>query len=131
MSKQWYGSLQNRMMERGVVGQPVPTIGMGVTMFGYSDRHAGTISTVEYIAKDRYRIGVQRDKATVIKGSIQDGSAEYEYTAQPDGYVTYYQQDKQGMWSQVYLNDATGRWKKREGAGLRIGERDEYYDPSF
>lgn len=131
MSKQWYGSFQNRLMERSVIGQPEPEVGMGATTLHYSDRHACTISEVHYLGNDRYRIGVQRDEAKVIKGSCQDGSAEYQYTPRPEGYVSFFQQDKKGVWKAVRLNEATGRWKNAGTEGLRIGDRDEHYDPSF
>lgn len=130
MSKVWYGSLQNRLSERAVIGQPVPMIGMGATVFMYSDRHACTIVEVINLPGGRYRVGVQRDNAKVIKGSCMDGSAEYEYSPNAEAGINYFQTDKEGRWTEVYKSCETGRWKKAS-SGLAIGYRNEHYDPSF
>jgi hypothetical protein len=44
MSK-WYGSVNNRIMERGKSADPI-TVGMGVTEFFWSDRHAYEVTQV-------------------------------------------------------------------------------------
>lgn len=131
MSNVWYGSLTNRISEMAVKGQPEPVIGMGATITGYSDRHAATIIAVEKLKGDRFRIVVQQDTATRTDNKGMCESQNYTFTANPNGSKSTYQQDGKGRWRQAYLNEATGRWKMVDGSGLRIGERDEYYDFSF
>ena len=41
----WYGSLQNRLMEQGKDAEEI-TVGMGVTEFFWSDRHAYEVTQV-------------------------------------------------------------------------------------
>jgi hypothetical protein len=121
-----YGNLMNRLMEGK---QPVePEVGMGATMTSYSDRHAGTI--IEKLANGV--IAVQEDKAKRIDNNGMSDSQSYEYTANPNGAISYFRKNKDGRWVQVYLNSATGRWKIFDGGnGLRLGERDKFYDFSF
>ena len=129
MSK-WYGNLQNRMMEQMVTGQPKVEVGMGATILAYSDRHAATI--VEWDEKSRIAI-VQLDKATLDNkdGKGIYGSQNYTFERDENGTKYTYRQSKEGYWHEVYKNAKTGRWKKLDGKGLRIGDRDHYYDPSF
>lgn len=128
------GSVINHLHSRGVIGEPTPVVGMGVTILGWTDRHAGTIHKVEEVTSKRYRyvIEISQDHARVVSGSCQDGSAVYEYTPQPEAHRSIYRKNRQtGLWEGAYRDVETGRLKKSGGNGLRIGERDEYYDPSF
>jgi len=53
------------------LNEPEPTVGMGVTMLSWSDRHAGTI--VEVNMKKRY-IAITEDDATRIDNNgISEG----------------------------------------------------------
>lgn len=120
------GSLVNHLYSRGVIGQPEPEIGMGATMLLWSDRHAGTV-----VSWDGKVLGVQRDNPEIVSGHGNDGSAKYEYKPNPSGPVYYFRREPDGRWMHVRKNPETGRWNKSGGYGLKIGVRDEHYDPSF
>lgn len=122
-------SVMNHLYSRGVVGQPVPTVGMGATELCWTDRHALTIVEVVVKKGEVERIATTRDTASVIRGSGHDGSAEYAYTSNIDGARQWWRIGKKGLWEGIHQRD--GRWRKTNGSGLRIGERNEYRDPSF
>jgi hypothetical protein len=122
------GSVTNHLYSRAVIGQPVPTVGMGATILGWTDRHAGTI--VEVIKGGKY-IAVTRDRAKRIDKNGMSEMQEYAYTSDPDGAKHWFKQEKDGRWSSVTQNSETGRFKKDQSEGLRIGVRDSYYDYSF
>lgn len=128
-------SVMNNLLSRAVIGEPRPVVGMGCTLLGWTDRYAGTIHKVTEVGGSTvtlYLIEVSRDYSRVISGSTQDGSAEYAYTPRPEGMrITYRKNKKTGFWEKVRRNPNTGKWCKTNGKGLRIGERDEYRDPSF
>lgn len=121
------GSLMNHLYSRMTIGAPAPVVGMGATLLAWTDRHAATV--IEVCADGKIR--VQEDTAKVVKGSTYDGSAEYEYSANPAGHVTTFRPTKSGGWEAVHFSAETKRWKKTGGNGLRIGSRDEHRDPSF
>lgn len=141
------GSLVNHIHSRGVIGQPSLTIGMGATELLWTDRHALTIVEIVVAgpggkgecvwtgdaiqASDVKRIATTSDKTKVVRGSGHDGSAEYEYTSDMDGHRSWWAVGRDGLWKSVRRNEATGRWVSAGERGLRIGERDEYRDPSF
>lgn len=138
-------SLVNHLYSRAVIGQPEPVVGMGATVLSWTDRHAATIVSVgtqRFKGKDLVAIVVQEDRATVVKGSCHDGSAEYEYAANPDGWRNEFVRGDDGKWFQVGRNIlrydefdkpvfSSRLSVKKNGPGLRIGERQEHYDPSF
>lgn len=124
------GSVINHLHSRATLGQPEPTVGMGATILLWTDRHAATIRNVLYIG-GKLAVQVTRDRATVVKGSAHDGSAEYEFETTPDGHLDTFAFNGT-TWEQYHVNPETKRWNKaKSGRGLRIGERDEYRDPSF
>jgi len=124
------GSLINRLQERMVVGAPTPTVGMGVTMNSYSDRHPGTIIKVEKSGKGLI-ITVQEDNAKRIDNNGISESQEYEYTPNLQGAIYFYKQKEPNTrWVKMYLNPETNRLNKTCG-GIYLGEREEYYDFSF
>lgn len=126
------GSLINHLHSRQVIGQPMPKVGMGATVLMWTDRCAATI--VEVVSKadgSVDRIAITDDSNTVTKGSGHDGSAEYAFTSNMDGHRTWYRTGADGLWQQTRHNPVTNRWTKAGGAGLRIGARDQYRDPSF
>jgi hypothetical protein len=127
------GSVINNLCSRAVIGEPRPKVGMGATMLLWTDRNAGTISKVEEVTSKRYQylIEVQEDLATVVAGSTQDGSADYEYSPRPDALPYLFAKVRDsGFWIMVRRNES-GRLVKAGGRGLRIGERETYRDPSF
>ena len=124
------GSIVNHLHSRAVIGQPEPAVGMGATMLLWSDRCACTIINVQQV-RGKTIVTVQTDRATVTAGSSHDGSAVYSYARNPQGSEHHFRREDDGRWQQVVINRQTGRWGKASGRGLRIGERDEYRDPSF
>lgn len=129
------GSLINHLCSRATIGQPVPEVGMGATMLLWTDRHAATISKVEDLSSKRWRhqIEVQADIATVVEGSSHDGSASYVYRPNAKAGVHIFRSERDGgQWCEVRANDKGNMVLCNGGGrGLRIGEREEYRDPSF
>lgn len=123
------GSVINNIMSRQVIGQPEPEVGMGATILMWTDRRAATITKV-YPGKLTL-IEVTHDYATVTSGSSFDGSAVYDYKPNPSGQKDHFRREANGQWNPVRYNEATGRWNKTSGHGLKIGVREEYRDPSF
>lgn len=92
---------------------PIPEVGMGATICGWSDRHAGTIIKVT-----PKTVTVQQDIATRVDKNGMSESQQYTYKPNPDGATTTYRLTKHGFY----------RFK---GTGVVIGLRDEFYDFSF
>lgn len=105
------GSLINSIIGSGT-GVDIK-VGDGATILCYSDRHAATI--VKVTAK---QIHVQQDKATRIDKNGLSEIQEYSYERDETASVQIFRLTKRG-------------WRNSNGDGLRIGERLEYYDPSF
>lgn len=123
-------SLVNHLYSRAVIGQPDPQVGMGATLLGWTDRYPGTVIEVFKIGK-AVAIKVQADKYKRIDKNGMSESQEYEYTQDPNGSVYVFKQSSDEMWSQVHKNQETGRWNVSRRKGLRLGEREMYYDFSF
>lgn len=119
----------NDIQARSTRGEPEPTVGMGATILLWSDRHAATVTSVERDAA----VTVQHDTAKVVAGSGHDGSAEYAFSPNPRGELeTFQRRQTEARWSAVTFNEETRRWNKQKSQhALRLGERDEYRDPSF
>ena len=126
------GSVTNHLYSRATIGQPEPVVGMGATILCWTDRHAATIQQVIKL-KTGVIVGVTRDDFTVIKGSQHDGSAEYSYTTHNGRTREHYRfEPRRGCWTAVAFSQTTRRWRiTSHRNGLRIGERDHYYDPCF
>ena len=103
---------------------------MGCTLLHWTDRGAATIFSVFQVGKATL-VETRDDHARVVAGSGHDGSAEYEHTINVKGFTRHFRRAPDGTWHGVILNQATGRWVRSGGNGLRIGERDHYRDPSF
>jgi len=113
------GSVINHIYSRMTKGAPEPVVGMGVTMLGWTDREPGTIVRVFQIGKD-LAIEVQADNYQVVSGSMHDGSAQYEYRANPDAHKVAYRYRK-NAWNEVRFNVETKRWNLTGGKGIIIG----------
>lgn len=124
-------SLTNHLLARATIGQPDPTLGMGATLLGWTDRYAATITGIVVNGGKIKQIEVKRDRATRIDknglSECQDYTFEIDHSAAP----YFFRQNKRGAWEQITFNAETGRWIKCEGYGLRIGDRDHYIDPHF
>ena len=121
------GSLVNHLDSRAVIGAPEPVIGMGATLLGWTDRYPGTV-----IGWDGKILTVQKDNAVRTDSNGMSESQEYEYTPNPQGSVSRFKLDKNGMWREV-TTSTKGRTVFCEGggSGLMIGHREKYYDFSF
>ncbi|UTS52150.1 hypothetical protein [Synechococcus phage BUCT-ZZ01] len=124
------GSLVNHIYSRGVIGQPDAAVGMGATMLGWTDRYPGTVIEVFKIGKS-IALAVQEDDAKRIDKNGMSESQDYEFTPNPKGRVSHFKQKDDGTWVNVYKDADTNRWKQTGSRGLRLGERDKYYDFSF
>lgn len=113
------GSLMNLLMS-GPKGQPVPEVGMGATILGWTDRHACTI--VEVSASKR-SVKIQRDIATRTDDNGMSDSQSYSYEPDTEARVQEFTLRKNG----AYVEKGASIRESR----LRLGERDEYYDFSF
>lgn len=124
------GSVMNHLFSRQTKGQPVPVVGMGATLLGWTDRYAGTIVRVIQDKRGRYIVTVQEDEAKIVSGSDYDGSAVYEYSPNPLNCKHHFRFEEGKGWRGVSLAD-NGRVKLQESYGLKIGVREQYRDPSF
>ena len=108
------GSLINHVMANS--GQAKPEVGMGCTIFSWTDRHAATIITVSPSGKT---VKVQRD---IAKRTDTNGMSEvqsYEYSPDPEARVLTFRLTKKG-------------WRSTDTSGsLGIGFRKAYHDYSF
>jgi hypothetical protein len=123
------GSLVNHIQSRATIGQPVPEVGMGATILGWTDRYPATIIDVQII-KGRVYVTVQEDHAKMISGDYYN-PGEYEFTRNPAASFQTWRTTENGMWEGTLFNAKTKRWVKNRGNGLRVGDRDRYNDPHF
>jgi hypothetical protein len=88
-------------------------VGDAVTLSPHSDCHPATVIRVV----SPKTVHVQMDSWKITSGSEHDGSAEYEYSRDPQGSVVILRKTKKG-------------WR---GSGYRayFGERRRYWDPCF
>ena len=108
------GSLMNHVMAGGT--KLVPTVGMGVTVLGWTDRYPGTVILVSPSGKT---INVQEDLAVRTDANGMSESQEYAYSPDPHGRIWTFRLGKHG-------------WRgANKGPGLRLGVRERYYDYSF
>jgi len=103
-----YGNLMNRISEHSL--SPTPAIGMGATIYMWSDRHAATVVA---ISKSGKRITLRADRVTRWENSY--GAA---FLPDPDGVTYEANLTKNGTW-------------KSAGNGVTLGNRAAYRDPSF
>lgn len=95
----------------------LPEIGMGVTINGWSDKHAGTI--IEVLRNGR-SIVIQADTAIRIDNNGMSESQEYTYQPNPQGSIT------------VATLRQDGSYRVKGGSSIvSLGFRREYYDYSF
>lgn len=105
-----YGNVINRVMEHST--SPPPTVGMGATIYLWSDRLPATVTAVSASGK---RLTLTEDDVTEWKDYY--GTA---FKANPNGRI----------WT-AYLNHK-GVWRiLRSGDGVTLGTRAAYRDPGF
>jgi hypothetical protein len=116
------GSLTNYLMSGP--SKVEPTVGMGATILMFSDRHVGTITDFT-----KGIITLQEDTAIRTDKNGMSECQEYRYAPNPDGRLWTFKQDRKGRWCECFKNTETGRWNISDtGCGLRLNERDNYYD---
>ena len=118
MSK-WYGSLQNRIIERSAM--PKPEVGMGVTEICYSDRNPYEI--VEVI-DDRHIMVRRLDYKRIDSGGFSEDQ-EYEYFSNEEYPLQKLFLTKQGQWRMRIGRNGLGSWR------YSIGHAEKYWDPHF
>lgn len=106
-------SVTNYLMS-GTNGQPVPEVGMGITILGWTDRRPGTITRVSKSGKVFW---FKEDNAVRTDQNGMSESQTYEFSENPDAGEERANLTKRG-------------WKCSRGH-VRVGERDKYYDYSF
>lgn len=133
MTKQLVGSLQNRMMEMGVRGQPEPVVGMGVTELMWTDRRPFEIVRVElkkdgsvksfFMKSSQWSHG--RDGYGEV-GEVNNDSPEIEC-----------RQNRKGQWCEVIAQIKSDGTKYR-GITKQVvrletlpNKGQAYYDPHF
>lgn len=102
--------------------KPTPKIGEGATLRIWTDCHA---CTVVKISKSGKVVWIQEDRATVVKGTTYDGSAEYTYERNPQGRIWRVSLRKNGAWK------VSGTRSRENGMTVGFGHRREYRDPCF
>jgi hypothetical protein len=108
-----YGNLMNRVAEHSL--QPKPEVGMGATIYLWSDRLAGSVIRVTKSGKTAW---IQEDRTQRTDKNGQSEVQDYTFTADPDGRIFRATLRKDGTW--------------RAGSnGVTFGRRDAYRDPSF
>ncbi|MFA7408286.1 MAG: hypothetical protein WCY93_10780 [Anaerolineaceae bacterium] len=119
------GSLVNHLSTRGT-STVKPEVGMGATVYGWTDRHAATVVSVEGNI-----FTVQHDRAVRTDDNGMSEMQKYTFSADPEGIKDSYRIEKDGRFTEVRKNPETGRWNKVGKGNVRLGFRDHYYDFSF
>ena len=104
----------NRILEHTT--NPKPEVGMGATIYFFSDRHAATVTRVSPSGKT---IELQEDLATRTDSNGFSEMQSYTFERNPGGrrYVARLRKN--------------GTFKTSTGEGVSLGKRSEYYDFSF
>ena len=99
----------------------VPAVGMGATIYHWTDRTACTITSV---SASGLEIEVQEDRAERKDKNGMSESQDYEYTSDPEGSKRTFTLRKNGRWI------AKGS-PMSGGTQVGIGHRRKYHDYSF
>ena len=117
----WYGSINNRVMERSGA-DTIPVVGMGVTQCLWSDRHPWEIIEV----KDNRHITIRQLGYKRIDNNGMSECQEYEYFPNEQGQVYRLFKNKHGRWViRIGKNGVDNSY------GWYIGRAEEYYDFTF
>ena len=101
--------------------ETVPEIGMGATIYHWSDR---TACTVIAISKSGLEVTVQEDTAKRTDNLGMSESQSYEYTRNPEGPTHVFRLRKNGRW--------VAKGSPMKGSTeLGLGTRRSYFDYSF
>jgi hypothetical protein len=96
----------------------IPSPGMGASYGVGSDRYPCTVTEV---SRTGHRVTTRDALATLIEGSVLDGTAVYEYAMNPEGSERVWTRRRDGSYRQLGC----------KATFLNIGEYRKYLDPSF
>ena len=116
----WYGSLNNRVMERAKGCEPC--VGMGVTHCGWSDREPYEITKV---VDDRH-LEIRRLDYKRIDNNGMSEVQEYEYFSNETYPIERLFKNKKGRWVRRVGKNGVDNY-----GGWYIGKAEHYYDFSF
>lgn len=121
------GSLINHILTTANRQEPELVVGLGGTVFYWSDRKPVTV--VEVNQKKRY-IAVTEDHCERINIG---GQQQWVTRPQYDEHRKIYRKDKKGQWRECYLNDKNRLTYVDSGKGpkLVLGYKDKFEDESF
>lgn len=100
---------------------PTPTVGMGATILGWTDRSPATVVDVSKSGKS---VTVQLDNYQRIDTNGMSECQIYKFSPNPEGSKRTFTIRKNGRW----IEEGAGM---NSGNCLSIGKRDRYYDYSF
>jgi len=132
-----FGSVNNWIASKTWYGYDQLAIGNGATAYFWSDRHACTVVEIINRNKKRYVV-VQQDHAKRTDRNGFSESQTYEFTPNLKGrkfiseVIDIETEDGQRgfILEPRSFNPKTNRFRK-EGTHLGLGQRSEYWDPSF
>jgi len=132
-----FGSVNNWIASKTWYPYDALTIGNGATAYFWSDRHACTVVEIINRNKKRYVV-VQQDHAKRTDRNGFSESQTYEFTPNPKGrkfiseVIDIETEDGQlgFILEPRVFNPKTNRFRK-EGTRIGLGQRSEYWDPSF
>jgi len=121
-----------------------PEVGMGATLYCYSDRQAFTVIEVK---ENGRKLVLQRDRAILLNGhgsgepdALQfspggfaghtSGTQRYRYERNPDGERLVVTRRKRPN-AEGYIYKHVGTPTKQRGGTVVLGKRSEYYDFNF
>jgi len=103
-----------------ILPNPLPQIGMGVTIGIGSDCYPATII---HVSKNFRKVTIQHDKYTPTDGYEYYKNQVYEYKRDTLGAIEVWTYRKRGIWAQLNSAKAIGY--------LSFNGRRAYQDPSF
>lgn len=119
-------SLVNSVLDARHENSPNPTVGMGATVLGWTDRYAGTVIDVS-----GNRITIQEDHSERTDSNGDTANQVYAYSKNDKGMLHHFSK-RGGKWVQVVEDQHGSSWRRKEGGyELALGERDHFYDFSY
>lgn len=113
----------NQMLAAATKGQPTPVVGMGATVLSYSDRYPGTIFRV-FTFRKCMAVEVREDDYTLKDHYLH--TSKINIKGHKRSFVF-----KDGRWIELVTREGKLYTGSKRGLGLRIGDRQAYYDPHF
>lgn len=119
-------SLVTSILDQRHENSPRPSIGMGATILGWTDRYAGTVIEVS-----QDRITIQEDHSTRTDKNGDSSDQVYVYSKNDKGLLHHFGR-RGGSWVHVIHKESSGTWQRKEGGyDLLLGKRDHFFDFSY